>query len=335
VQAAREPVALRRCVVIIPLTIAISCLLAIDFGAQPAFVFLEVITRVLLIGSAACAWALVATRSAREAVIDDRPAPWVLASLIVSAGVLVLVSLVDVALFENIPLLLVALAIGSCLGVRCHATPRAARGTAAVMVPAVPMALAWVAGFALLVIPVALAQRHAAAGDRAAGSARGAVFASADRALRDAAGRFVRAWEWSPVSNADYAHRAAMCLTAIDDPGAAEWLDRAVEAAPRSPAYRLARARHRARGGEADRAAEDFAAAVHLNPQDVLGRIEFADHLESTGRRAEAAIQLGLALRTNDAYDPAEPERLSESQVQHLRDRVLRLQGSARVSMRR
>ncbi len=304
--------------------ILINVLASVDFSvATPDrgwFVLLELFKRLLFFGLLLIGYALVTLRSSQEAHLDDRPAPWIVWSLITGLAIFLVHNLIDFSLFEPGPMCLFAMLLGAALGARGaargHAVgPRWLPGAAL----AAGVAL-WVAAAVGVVVPVGLAEAKAGHGDEelAAGNA-----STAGAALKDA---FETLW----IPNADYAYRAA---TAFQQAGAAPrqvrpLLNSAISADPMSAAYRRARANFELHLAQPDprQIIEDYERTISLDPNDVSAHRDFADALLKLGQRQRAIEQYRAALRYNDLLATEEPKRLSSSQIAAIEQQIQSLE---------
>lgn len=272
---------------------------------------------------------------------DNRPAPLIRSGLVVGLGMFFVANLIDFAMFEVGPMFLMALLLGAAIGAATPTTAPAATGNlaAATGTPLVAaaadvrrspgrraarMALAvggaaWTLGAVLLVVPIVTSEAIAVEAD--------AAFRRNVPAL--AAKGYESAFQ-NTVRNGDYAYRAAMAWRwANDPPRTKAMLDLAIEANPLDAGFRLARAElARSLQPPADQlAADDFAAAIKLDPNNREVRIRYADVLERLTLPREAAEQLKTALALNDRLTPEEKKRLSETKVAELQQRIKTLEG--------
>lgn len=303
-------------------------LLAVDFGGggEPGKFFaavLDMIRRALLAGLVTIGLGVVCLRDGEHRDVDPRPAPWIAAALFVGVVAFLLQSSIDIAFFQPGPFMLCLLILGSLLGLTTPDAPR--RRTAISTVALGLCALASLIVLVAIVIPTALAES-------AANYARRLTTNQPERAID----LYEKAFRSAPVRNADYLTRAAE-IAAVPvlnlDRRAIELASEAIKADPKSiKAYDIRANLLVTRSSKSDaleRAINDFRTTARLNPNDIDRRIEFANLLERFGRSKEAATELSAALQTNDAYDPAEPERLelrSPGEVERIRARIATLQ---------
>ena len=124
---ARLGESLRPIIVIAMLAMAINIVASIEFHQDKSWVFLELMKRLLWLGLLVVAFAVAALRSSKDPVIDDRPAPWVIHGILVAIAIFLLHNTVDFSMFENGPMMLLALLCGAITGVR-HPTSHGSRG---------------------------------------------------------------------------------------------------------------------------------------------------------------------------------------------------------------
>ncbi|HEY8749111.1 MAG TPA: O-antigen ligase family protein, partial [Tepidisphaeraceae bacterium] len=98
--------------------IAISALVAIDWNQRYEWVILELFKRAMFLLALLVGMGIVALRSFADQRLDNRPAPWILWSILVALGLFLIHNLIDFSLFEPGPLFLFALLAGSALGMR-------------------------------------------------------------------------------------------------------------------------------------------------------------------------------------------------------------------------
>ncbi|HEY0008272.1 MAG TPA: O-antigen ligase family protein [Tepidisphaeraceae bacterium] len=250
---------------------------------------------------------------------DTRAAPWVLGAIVIALGGFLLHSMVDFAMFETGPMLMMMVLLGSVLGVR-HSGVSGRRARTPVALGALALLfISLVAYAALLAIPMTLAESHAA-------EAR----SLAERKLVDRAiAEYRAAFDAAPVRNHHY---AALAADLADARGAAP----AERVALRSLAISADPAAHsgwlyRARLGRALNSPTllseqsiftDYTQALTRDPNNVRLRVEAGEYFQSTNRQAEAVEQYRIALSINDQFDVNEPRRLPAAVVERLKQAV-------------
>jgi O-antigen ligase len=325
------------------LYIPASILASIDLSAPAAYVISESVERVLFGLLMILGMAATVLRSTKQIRIDARACQAILAALIVSCGVFLIQSQIDMAVFETGPLAVLMVVIGAALGVR--AAGESLRGErlsvpggtrvasvrrfgSGLIAMAIFGLICWIAFAIFLVIPTWIEQRKTHEADLLAANER---WSEAARVYEDA-------YRVSLFPNHEIALRAAASWSEIPGryPNALSWAERATENQPRSINAWLARARLTMLSAQSipQEAIDYFARAVDLNPQDIQLRIEFAQVLETAGRFELSAEQISAALETNEAYDPTEAERLSEVQLSNLQRRLVSLRLKADAASR-
>jgi O-antigen ligase len=257
-------------------------------------------------------------RSRTDLASDDRPAPVLLLGALVALAGFFLHAMVDFAMFENGPVMLMMLVIGSALGVR-HAGAAGRKQHTGLAVAALGIVFCGVMAFvATVFIPIASAEASLNRARDLMGQQR---YSAAVVELRSAMAS-------TPVPNADYARRCAqaMMLSQRADPkDVLAALTDAIAANPADPLNWLERARFRRMlppPQDVSAISGDYFQGISRNPSDVRLRIEFADFLASAGRRDEAAEQYKLALEYNEKLHPDEPKRLRAEELDAVRARI-------------
>ncbi len=284
----------------------------------PAYVTLRLLERgfaglIILFGL----W-VAAVRSTTDSTLDDRPAPWLLYSMLAGLGVFFLHNLVDFSMFEVGPMFLFALLTGSALGMRRpDQTAASAPPTRWPFIALAGVVVLWLAATFALAVPLLLAEEGMKSGDN---FLRTGQFERAAQEFRNAA-------ETVPY-NGDYAFRAAQVLQGGGPPDRVrQLLGDAVRANPAHAGYRATRAAFEARLPNPDvtRVRSDFDAALALDPANVPTRLQYAQILESLGLPTEARAQYESALRFNDQLAPDEVERLAPAKVAELNAAIARM----------
>jgi len=325
VQSYVRPIAPQGLLFFCILVTGLMIIFAVDLSANPHYVFIEVLKRLLFGGVFALGLMTTCVRISSgqaqldnsQAQLDIRPSPWIVWTAVVGVGVFLLHSMIDMVMLETGPLLLFAAVVGSLVGIRSRkprfetiAANRQALLAGASL--AVVGSLTIVAGV-LWVIPVMRAE---------AASARAIELMSQSR-LAGAVESLEKASKLSPVANSDFHARTVELLLLMPPPIATRVLEEMnvlIQADPTRFQSHLERARYRLSNGVRDaNVLDDYTRVVALNPRDPRLRLEFAQLLRSVGKTSEANQQVRAALATNDAYDPKEPRRLSPVEVDELR----------------
>ena len=236
--------------------------------------------------------------------------------LIVALGGFLLHSLLDVALFEVGPMLLVATLIGCASGARAPSLAGRPRRTAVAVAALAAACVGLVVAGLLFVLPVCEAQHLAFQADNDVRQGR-----------LDAAVRGYRAAFDKVPYNADYAFRAARAMIIAQYPRdqTRAMLDVAAGVDPTSVPYRLTRAQFELHGApqvDERRVVDNYEAVFALNPNDVRLRLEYAAVLERLGRGDEALEQYRLALKYDDGLHPDEPKRLKPDRLAEVERRI-------------
>jgi hypothetical protein len=218
-------------------------------------------------------------------------------------------NLVDFSMFEIGPMFLLAMLVGSALGIRGtgEGEPRRS-GAGWALAGAV---VAWLAGAFVVWMPITTAERNAAeADDRVRGDQLPTAETLLDEANRD---------DWR--LNGDYAFRAAL----ITPPERARrhFVD-AIAENPEEATYRYRAAQKElmAKSPDKDWVRKNYLTALTLDPNNVRLRLEFADVLASWGEKVEAAQQYRVALRYNDLLNPDEKTRLGAEESKEVESKL-------------
>jgi hypothetical protein len=283
-------------------------------------------------GVACCALRSREEGEPRVLMIDETPAKWPLLGMVVGVGMLFVHSMVDFAMFEPGPMFLLAWMIGVVLGTRglgrqvapAAAEPAAARPIWRVRLErtagrlALPLAAAgWVVSALALVLPVT-------SGEALARDADEALLAGRSHA---AAAGLESAFRGTP-RNPNYAERSATAWAyAGEATRASSMADAAVQAHPGDASLRRWRAELLLRLPEPDirAAADDYAAAVQLDPKELPPRVRLGQLLEVLGKPAEALQAYAAALDLDAQFPEAEKDRLPPAMAAEARAAVQRL----------
>jgi O-antigen ligase len=295
----------------------IAILAAIDFTQSGAYIFIEVLKRLLYATLLLLGLAVATLRSSTRPQPDWRPAAWVLYAMLAATGVFLIQNLVDFSMFENGAMFSFMMIAGTTLGARMGENWRVSGRVASIAL--VVASAIWFCFLVGMVVPVALAERAALRGDQelrsGAPAAAAMSYQSAFRSL------------WLP--NADYAFRAARAMVLAGSPAddVRAMIRTAIAASPMT-----ARSHHLLAEFELRQVAPDpmpaiaaFERVLVLDPMDISTRLDLARALESAGREGAARAQYQQALRLNDLLNPDEPERLPPAQVDRIRAAIARL----------
>jgi hypothetical protein len=298
----------------------LNIVLSVDFTQDASWVFLEFLKRTLWLCALAGGSLLAILRSIEKPAIDERPAPWVLYGLIVAVGVFLIHNLIEFSLFEPGTMCLFGLLAGAILGVRHSPIAGPRRPSVAPLTALALSVTAIVAGLLGFIIPTALAEASARAGDELL---RNSHFEDAEHAYQ-------RAYDEMPI-NADYAFRAARALEYEGDidlhsnapskvPPSWEEEVRSLYsiASSRNPSdvrTYLSRAHFALQYRDTKEVISDFEKALELNPNEVSIRLQYADAMKALNRPEIEKRQLRLALDYNSRLDAEEPKRLSSEEI--------------------
>jgi O-antigen ligase len=301
---------------IVVLGIFVGGVVGVGFTANPDLVMWEWLKRVLYGLLLAVGVGCVPIVSMKNQTVDDRPAPWILASMIVGVGMMLVLSVIDVSLFAPGAWMMTIMLAGAVMGIRLHQDELGKRGSAAVVTTAIVLGVAWFAMLITVVVPVAWSTMAA----RPARSAK--TLTQATEALEAAVAA-------APVANSDYMAQLAGLYERGNDPAKAlQWADQAVASDPRSPSLLIQRARLRERQRPSDpqevaKMLADFRGAIAANPMEIDFRLGFAERLLTLGKVGEAIEQVSAARDIASKMDVGEPERLiAEPRLQELEKRL-------------
>ncbi|HSZ57336.1 MAG TPA: O-antigen ligase family protein [Tepidisphaeraceae bacterium] len=310
--SARAPDAVHRGAILFLLlvptiAVALNAVIAIDWQQKGPWIILELFKRAIFLLLLVAGLGIASLRSMQRQELDDRPAPWLLASILVAGGLFLLHNLIDFSLFEPGPMFVFALLCGGALGLRLKENPRRPFGTALTIGATVLGGVVWLVAAGGGAWNVALAESMAHDADEMVRAGQGG--AAVPRLLD--ASRLVSI-------NPDYAYRAA--LLAHDNPlMAREMLAAAITADPMSVRYHRAMAELDANQHEWTNSLAEYRKAVELDPNNIELRIEFAELLRRRGEVAEARRQYQRALELNDALPPQEIRRLPVPRADEIR----------------
>ena len=300
------------------LGVAMSAVATIDFSAnvldslvllvQPLLLLLAIV----LCGIAGC------MRSSSDWAADDRPGPWVFATVVVGLGLFLLHNLIDFGWFEPGATCAFMTLAGAALGVAPAPPPPAAQRRGWAVGSLAAAVVVWLVVAFAVALPVGLASEAASsAGDliRAAPAEQPADVATANRRAADG---YAAAAALVPY-DADLLDRAARAAAYGGDVARARSLVAdAVVADPLLIDAHLLDAALRPPGDAAGiRAA--FDAAVALNPNDRDIRLQYGAALDRLGDRTAAAAQYRAALAADAALPIGEPRRFGAEQLARVR----------------
>jgi O-antigen ligase len=303
--------------------IALNCLVSIDWTISSAWVTLEVFKRLLFLLALVTGICVVAIRSTDRQELDDRPAPWLLAAMLVALALFLLHNLIDFSMFETGPMFLFALLAGAVLGIRLPKGRQSTTGQRAAIIGLILGGIGWLIAAAAGLLPVVRAEELAQSADtdiRAAGSAEGPSATPTDLAKLERAEKTLSdAFAIVPI-NADYAFRAEQAaLLARKEPRHLQrLLHQARESNPISSRYLLAQAALSTASGDLGQANADYERILQLDPNNLEVRLQYARLLDQQGKHVEAKAQYGKTLDLNSKLASDEIRRLSPNQLEQI-----------------
>lgn len=312
------------------IAIIVNAALSIDWTSTNALIIVELFKRFLFLIALLIGLCLVAIRSFHQQVLDDRPAPWILAALLVGLGLFLVHNLIDFSMFETGPMFFFALLAGTALGIRLptHSSPGV--GRAAVVACLVGGGVVSILAAVLIWTPITKAESLAQDADEAIRAARPSDAPPQIRPdpshVEQAKASLLKAFELVPY-NGDYAFRAeqSALLNGITDPtGPRNLLDAAIADNPRMIRYLNARAMLESMTGDWIGAMADYQRILQIDPHNLELRLHYASLLDTLGRSGEAVKQYRIALENNDQLAPDEIRRLSPQQAREIRARIER-----------
>jgi hypothetical protein len=310
-RAARQ-LATRRIVGIATAAIALNVLASVDFESTGAFVFIELMRRMLfwlllLVGISAGSLRLAVAHRRHlrsdeiEYYSDDRSAPWILYAILVALAMFLIHNLIDFALFEPGPMLLFGLLAGSALGVRRPPEDASGSGRIWAVLLALGSAFVWLAVAALIATPIITSESLAQDADEAI-----------HKNLPDiAADKLELAFKTVPY-NYDYAlHAATLRAGQHNARRAYDLLSSAIAANPAAPEAYLWRAQLApyVAGAAPSQPVEDMSQVVMLDPQNVEFHEHYAAILAASRDLGAARHQYDLAVQADDALEAPNPKR--------------------------
>ncbi len=297
--------------------IGLSIIAVTDFAWIDWNGAIECLKRLLYLCLCVLGSSLIALRSMEHQQIDDRPAPWTRAGLVIAFVIFLVHNLIDFSMFESSAMFIAALLTGAAWG---SGIPTLRPGSAVLRwVGLIVAAFVWIAVLGAVAVPILSAEAEAADGKE---FLRQNSFLQSSRS-------FAAALDLWP-GNADYAYNAAMALAQWPQANPAEirlLLDRAVAANSKSPRSFRLRAEFELHQNppnvQAVRA--DFEQALRIDPNSVEMRLVYADALVKLGEAQEARKQFETALWYNDQLSPDEPKRLSKLELATIRRKISQL----------
>ncbi|HTL29208.1 MAG TPA: O-antigen ligase family protein [Tepidisphaeraceae bacterium] len=299
------------------MAIGINILASVDFSMASgseggsAFVLLDLLKRVLWFALLMIGFAMVMFQSSQQPQLDERPGPWLLWGILIALAIFLLHNTIDFSIAESGPMFVFALLLGSALGVRTPSVAGKKRNRkAAIGFFAGALAL-WIFAAVFFVIPIADADSRAQAGDDAL---RVTNLQSADAFFRSA-------MAISPLSNSDYAYRAARVsiMSHASDAQTQMLLAKAIAANPMDAGLYMTRAQlelNKPRDQQnRDQLLRDMYHAIALDPNNVEGHLRLAHAYQLKGDAKSAQREIDIAREKNALLDPENPKRLSDAEM--------------------
>ncbi len=290
---------------------------------------------------------LLALKSLQQPQLDDRPAPWLLRSILAGLAMFLLHNTIDFSFFEPGVMMLFMALTGAAIGVRAASSPSssaelvqhslnrpsadlaqptqdhptvAPMACAAMRWAIIPLGIAALAYGLAIAVPITLAESAASTGDE---SLRQGDFTAAAAAYRAAADVTVH------LPNSDYPTREARALYFGRAPTSAQLdaLGRAIAVAPHRAQAWSSRAELRAVLSPPDipGALDDFEHATALDPNNVDLRLTYATWMERLAQWPRAISQYQEALQRNGALPADEIRRLSPAKVREIEAKLAAL----------
>ncbi len=302
----------------------------VDFNQNGSFITIVLIKELLYFCALVIGVMVVSLRTLEKPQVDQRAAPWILYGILIGVGVFLIHNLIEFSMFESGPTCLLAVLIGSALGLRLGNPPVRTPGVSISAIASLGAAsVIWVGVAIWIAAPIARAETMAQEGD--------AKLRAGD--VQEASNEYGYAAMTLPI-NADYAYRAGRALhlsigppEPLSDP---RQLDRAIRLRPqlqtwydiaidKDPAFLAAyhlRAIFDLQMGDAKQMVQDFDQVMQLNPNEVSLRLDYAHALKLMDLLPEAKKQFKLALDYNDQLDKAEPKRLTAQQQAEIQQEI-------------
>lgn len=313
--------------------ILINVFATIDLNQNGSYIFIALFKELLYLCALVIGLMVVSLRTLENPQVDQRAAPWLLYGILIGIGIFLIHNLIEFSMFEPGPMCLLAVLMGSALGVRlANPTVRIPGISKPAIACLAAAGIIWLSAANWIAVPVIRAEAAAHRGDE--------KLRAGD--LQAASEEYGYAATILPI-NADYAFRAARALHLSIGPPAPltdpEQIDRAIRLRPQiqtwydlaideDPAFLGAyhlRAVFDLQTQDAKDMISDYEHVMDLNPNEVSLRLEYADGLRMMHLLPEAKKQYELALKYNDQLDKAEPKRLTPQRVAEIEREIASL----------
>ena len=309
---------------------AVNVAASLDFSFGFAWVTLELFKRLMFLVAFVAATCFVAIPSFSRQSLDDRPAPFLLAAMLLALGLFLVHNLIDFSMFESGPMFFFALIAGAALGIRLDRTSTHSRSRIPAIAALSSLAVGSFIAFAAVWLPVARAADLAndADNDIYASAHDTAANARPDTALlTKAADQLTAAFDLVPY-DAEYAFRAeqALLLARQNPSRMRDLLDRAIAADEISLRYRWGRASLETVMGQFAAADADYQRLLQLDSHNLELRTNYAHLLEQEGHGAEAIAQYREVLRLNDLLAADEIRRVSPKEVDEIQQSISKIE---------
>jgi O-antigen ligase len=279
-----------------------------------AFILLDLLKRALWLALLMIGFAMVLFQSSSQPQLDERPGPWLLYGILIALAIFMLHNTIDFSIAESGPKFVFALLLGSALGVRTPSVAGQKRHRKIAVGFFAASLIVWIGVAIFYVIPTADAEARAQAGDDAIRT----TDPRTGEGLRTADALFRSAMAISPLTNSDYAFRAARVsiMSQAPEPQTQMLLAQAIAANPMDANAYMTRAQHELQKHAADRDKEqllrDMYRAVELDPNNIEGHLRLAHVYQLRGDTKSAQREIDIARQKNSQLDPENPKRLTD-----------------------
>jgi tetratricopeptide (TPR) repeat protein len=294
--------------------VLLAFLAATDWDRVDWNVAMDALKRLLFVCVLTVGCAVVALKSLKEQVVDDRPAEWIRGAMTIAVMIFLVHNLIDFSMFETSATFIAAMLAGTTWGA---GLPERSEPRGILFARMGVGVVAFIAAFAAWAVPTILAESAAGTADDLLRNQR----------FAEAARLYYSAWQTWPAY-ADYPYRAARAaaiMGSTDDAELEQLLTAAIDDNPHNVKYYLMRAQweQRRASPRIDRIRADYDRVLAIDPNNIASHLEYAEVLRHFNQPAAAVQQLEAALRYNDGLDPHDPRRLPADRVAAI-DQTLR-----------